>query len=164
MLRMRQRRYFSRDGPSEAGEFTRDGHDDLVGGQLPGGQPTKARAQACLRLPGDVGHGFGQVTHTACDDGISMGVADPQRVRSILEQGGWSGIEIRPLDIPCAMPEAELERYFTRLGPLGRVIGQVEPPVRDRLIEAVRAAFDRYLHQGEVRFTAACWQIAGRAV
>ncbi|KRC78993.1 class I SAM-dependent methyltransferase [Sphingomonas sp. Root241] len=92
-----------------------------------------------------------------------FGFADPERVRSILEQGGWSGIEIRPLDIPCAMPETELERYFTRLGPLGRVIGQVEPPVRDHLIEAVRAAFDGYVYQGEVRFTAACWRIAGHA-
>jgi SAM-dependent methyltransferase len=97
------------------------------------------------------------------DEPGQFGFADPERVRYILEQGGWSGIEIRPLDIPCAMPETELERYFTRLGPLGRVIGQVEPPVRDRLIEAVRPAFDRYLHQKEVRFTAACWQIAGRA-
>jgi SAM-dependent methyltransferase len=97
------------------------------------------------------------------DEPGQFGFADPERVRSILEQGGWSGIEIRPLDVPCAMPETELERYFTRLGPLGRVIGQVEPPVRDQLIKTVRGAFDRYLHQGEVRFIAACWQIAGRA-
>lgn len=97
------------------------------------------------------------------DEPGQFGFADPERVRYILEQGGWSGIEIRPLDVPCAMREAELERYFTRLGPLGRVIGQVEAPMRDRLIETVRAAFDRYLHRGEVRFTAACWQIAARA-
>ena len=92
-----------------------------------------------------------------------FGFADPERVRFILEQSGWSGVEIRPLDIPCAMPEAELERYFTRLGPLGRVIDQVDAAIRERLVEVVRAAFQPYVHEGEVRFTAACWRIAGFA-
>jgi len=30
-------------------------------------------------------------------------------------------------------------------------------------IEAVRPAFDRYVHGGEVRFTAACWMVSARA-
>lgn len=92
-----------------------------------------------------------------------FGFADPDHVRAILEQGGWRNIEIHALDVPCAMPEAELERYFTRLGPLGRVLDQVDTLLRARLIETVRAAFEPYVRQGEVRFTAACWRIGGRA-
>ena len=30
-------------------------------------------------------------------------------------------------------------------------------------IEAVRPAFDRYVHGDEVRFTAACWMVSARA-
>lgn len=92
-----------------------------------------------------------------------FGFADPDHVGAILEQGGWRDIAMDPLDVACAMSDGELERYFTRLGPLGRVLDQVDAPLRERLVETVRAAFDRYVHEGEVRFTAACWRIAGRA-
>jgi hypothetical protein len=30
-------------------------------------------------------------------------------------------------------------------------------------VEAVRPAFDRYVHGDEVRFTAACWMVSARA-
>jgi hypothetical protein len=34
---------------------------------------------------------------------------------------------------------------------------------RAQVIEAVRPAFDRYVHGDEVRFTAACWMVSARA-
>lgn len=40
--------------------------------------------------------------------------ANDQRVRGILRDRGWNGIELRPLDIACAMPQRELVGYFTR--------------------------------------------------
>lgn len=92
-----------------------------------------------------------------------FGFADPDRVRAILGGGGWRDITIRPLDVRCVMPETELVRYFTRLGPLGRVIDQVDASTRERIVETVRAAFEPYVHKGEVRFTAACWRIDARA-
>ena len=36
--------------------------------------------------------------------------------------------------------------------------------IRARVIETVRAAFDPYVHGSEVRFTAACWMVSGRAL
>ena len=48
------------DGPDEAAQLARNGHDDLVGHQAPGGKPAEARAQARLRGPRDVGHRLGQ--------------------------------------------------------------------------------------------------------
>jgi ubiquinone/menaquinone biosynthesis C-methylase UbiE len=88
--------------------------------------------------------------------------ADQHRIRHILEESGWAKIEIRPLDVTCAFPEAELIRYLTRLGPLGRILQNVDEQSRNRIIETVRPAFDAYVHGAEVRFNAACWMVSAR--
>ncbi|MEZ5404407.1 MAG: class I SAM-dependent methyltransferase [Bryobacteraceae bacterium] len=88
--------------------------------------------------------------------------ADAERVRGILERSGWVGIEIEPIDIDCCLPEPELVHYFTRLGPVGRVLDGVEASKRAETIERVRAAFEPYVHGDEVRFLAACWMIRAR--
>lgn len=90
--------------------------------------------------------------------------ADRQRVRAILEEGGWGEIDIRPIDVPCALPEKELVGYLTRLGPVGLVLQEADERTRTRIVETVRAAFDPYVHGDEVRFTAACWMVGARAV
>ncbi len=45
--------------------------------------------------------------------------ADQARVRRILEEGGWTGIDLQPLDVECVLPEQVLNVYLTRLGPVG---------------------------------------------
>ncbi|RDJ99061.1 class I SAM-dependent methyltransferase [Paraburkholderia lacunae] len=89
--------------------------------------------------------------------------ADRQRVSSILEASGWAGIDIRPLDVECTMPEKELVGYFARLGPVGRILQEADQRTRTQVIETVRAAFAPYVHGTEVRYTAACWMICARA-
>jgi SAM-dependent methyltransferase len=89
--------------------------------------------------------------------------ADPHRVSRILEQSGWSGIDLERIDIPCTFPERELVAYFTRFGPLARILPDVDEQTRARVIDTVRPAFDSYVHGAEVRFTAACWMIRARA-
>lgn len=89
--------------------------------------------------------------------------ADAGHVGGILSQSGWDDIEIERCDVACTMPEPELVRYLTRLGPLGLVLEQLEPPLRSQVIEAVRAAFEPFVHGTEVRFEAACWDIGARA-
>ncbi|HEY7293194.1 MAG TPA: class I SAM-dependent methyltransferase [Vicinamibacterales bacterium] len=89
-------------------------------------------------------------------------LADEPRVREILERSGWMSVELRPLDIPCTMPENALVSYLTRFGPVGRALMQMDAPSRDRIVEAVRPAFDSYVDGADVRFTAACWMIAAR--
>ena len=76
-----------------------------------------------------------------------------------LAESGWDGIDIRPVDVDCAMTEADHRRYITRLGPLGRVFGTLEPEVQARVRDAMHAAFAPFTRDGEVRFTAACWMI-----
>jgi SAM-dependent methyltransferase len=90
--------------------------------------------------------------------------ADRRRVERILTESGWGEIDIRPVDVPCTLPEAGLERYFTRLGPLGRVLPAVDEGTRTKIVETVRAAFQPYVRGAEVSFTAACWLVDARAI
>jgi SAM-dependent methyltransferase len=88
-----------------------------------------------------------------------FGFADAAYVREILEKSGWKQIEIQPIDVACSFPEGELERYFTKLGPLGVALHDADAPTKAKIIETVRAAFSPYIHDGEVRFNAACWMV-----
>ena len=85
--------------------------------------------------------------------------ADSPRVRGILEESGWSEIDIQPIDVACVFPEKELVTYFTRFGPIGRLFPELDEHTRARVIDIVRPAFDPYVHGTEVRFNAACWMI-----
>jgi ubiquinone/menaquinone biosynthesis C-methylase UbiE len=89
--------------------------------------------------------------------------ADSNRVARILEQSGWTDIDIRPLDVQCTFAEADLVRYITRLGPVGRLLRDADDATKARVLAVVRPAFDPYVHGATVRFDAACWKISGRA-
>ena len=88
--------------------------------------------------------------------------ADRARVERILDESGWTAIDIRPVDFPCTLPERDLVPYFTQLGPVGLVLGEVDDATRARVIDTVRTAFDPFVHGSEVRFTAACWTVEAR--
>jgi ubiquinone/menaquinone biosynthesis C-methylase UbiE len=89
--------------------------------------------------------------------------ADAARVRRILEESGWSDIDLKPLDVECAMPAKALDLYLARLGPVGAMLQEADEATRARVFGVVRAAFDPYVHGDEVRFTAACWMVNARA-
>ncbi|MFD0307786.1 class I SAM-dependent methyltransferase [Streptomyces sp. NPDC127119] len=97
------------------------------------------------------------------DEPGQFAFAAPDRVRRVLEESGWTGVDIQPLDVDCTLPESELVPYFTRLGPLGLVLREADERTRTDLVETVRAAFDPYVQGAEVRFTAACWTVGARA-
>jgi SAM-dependent methyltransferase len=98
------------------------------------------------------------------DEPGQFAFGDRRRVTAILEASGWTAIEVRPLDLEVSMPEAELEGYFTRFGPLGRMLNTLDHDQRDRAIARVRAAFQEFVQGNEVRFTAACWDVSARGV
>ena len=89
--------------------------------------------------------------------------ADPGHVHRILDEAGWTQIDLQPIDIVCSIPEQQLVPYLSRLGPVGLTLQQTDEPLRTQVIEAVRAAFDPYVQGAEVRYTAACWIVAARA-
>ncbi|MEC3957008.1 methyltransferase domain-containing protein [Nocardia sp. CDC153] len=90
-------------------------------------------------------------------------LADREYVTEILAGGGWVDIDVRPLDVECTMPERDLTPYISRLGPVGLALLEVDDATRAKVIEAIRPAFDPYIHGDEVRFTAACWLLTGHA-
>ncbi len=89
--------------------------------------------------------------------------ADSDRVRAILDDSGWTAIQIRPLDVDCVLPEADLVPYLTGLGPVGSALRDADDRTRAHVIDTVRPAFDPYVHGADVRFTAACWMVGARA-
>lgn len=88
---------------------------------------------------------------------------DPDRVRTLLADSGWQQIQLQPLDVVCRFPEAGLVPYLSRLGPVGTALGQVGEATRARIIDITRAAFEPFVHNGEVRFDAACWMVCAQA-
>jgi SAM-dependent methyltransferase len=97
------------------------------------------------------------------DEPGQFAFADADRVRRMLAEGGWAGIDIRPIDVECAFPERELVPYFTRLGTVGLALPGTDERTRARVVDTVRAAFDPFVHGAEVRFTAACWMVGADA-
>lgn len=89
-------------------------------------------------------------------------LADPDRVREVLAESGWSDIDIRPIDVSCAMPESDLVPYLIWLGPVGLMLQDADEPTRARVVDTLRAAFAPYVRGGEVRFDAACWHVSAR--
>jgi SAM-dependent methyltransferase len=89
--------------------------------------------------------------------------ADPARVHDILSAAGWSAVELRPLDVECSLSASELDDYMTRLGPIARLLPDLDDSVRSRVLAAMRTGFAPYMHANEARYTAACWMIAAHA-
>lgn len=98
------------------------------------------------------------------DEPGQFAFADQNRVFSILDESGWAGMSMKPIDVSCILPEKELVNYFTRLGPVGRVLQDADDPTRAQVIQTVRAAFDPYVYGDEVRFTAACSLVSAQPI
>ena len=72
-------------------------------------------------------------------------------------------MDVRPVDVVCTLPESELVRYITWLGPVGLALQKADESTRARVVATVRAAFEPYVQDAEVRFIAACWMAGARA-
>ncbi|OHV49084.1 class I SAM-dependent methyltransferase [Pseudofrankia sp. BMG5.36] len=90
-------------------------------------------------------------------------LARADRVRRILDESGWTNIDIQPIDVECVLPETELVRYLTLLGPVGRALQGADERTRAQVVETARAAFGPYQRGAEIRFTAACWMVGAHA-
>ena len=92
-----------------------------------------------------------------------FGLADEALSADILAQSGWRGVAISKVDRICAFPESALTHYLTWMGPVGRLLQKTDGPMRARILETVRPAFDGFVQDGEVRFAAACWMLEASA-
>jgi SAM-dependent methyltransferase len=89
--------------------------------------------------------------------------ADADRVRRILKEAGWGGIDLQPLDVECTLPVKALHLYVTRLGPVGMMLQSADEATRTQVTETVLGAFKPYVRGTDVRFTAACWMVSARS-
>ena len=89
--------------------------------------------------------------------------ADPRRVERILAESGWTDVAIEPVDVGCGFPADQLARWFTQLGPLGRVLHDADAKTRSRIVESILPAYDAYVHGDDIRFDAAAWLVVARA-
>ena len=111
-----------------------------------------AAERSASAVVGDLGRGG--------DDGPGQfGFASAARVKGILEASGWTSVEVRPVDVACSLPLAQLPVYVTRMGPYGRVRGTLDEAARAAADAAVLAAFDAFVAGDEVRFTSAFWRV-----
>src|SRR5690606_30563859 len=94
--------------------------------------------------------------------------ADRDRFRDILEQAGYSGIEIEPFDASLTIGsgpdpvESALEQTM-EIGPLSRAIKTLPEENRMRVLEAVPDALVREVANGEVRLDGAVWLVPAKA-
>jgi ubiquinone/menaquinone biosynthesis C-methylase UbiE len=88
--------------------------------------------------------------------------ADADRIASVLESAGWTDIDITPIDVECTLAEQELVPYLTHMGPVGQVLHGSDEQTRSRVVAAIRPAYEQFVHDGEVRYTAACWSASAR--
>ena len=88
-----------------------------------------------------------------------FGFEDDAYVHDILQKSGWQDIAIEAEDIACRFPAGDLDLFLNRLGPLPRLLDANPQADRDTVLTAVKAAYQRFIKDGDVRYTAACWSI-----
>lgn len=89
--------------------------------------------------------------------------ADGERVRRILDAAGWTDIDLRPVDIPTEVAEADVMAYVTRLGPVGQALREADAATGEAVTAALREGIAPYVQDGAARFTLACWLATARA-
>ena len=91
-----------------------------------------------------------------------FGLAEPARIEAIFAGTGWQDVRWTPHEIPCSFPRADLDTFIRRVGPVARLMGDSEEAERERIVDAIRPAFDPFIEGDKVRVTAGCWMIEGR--
>ncbi|OBF59887.1 hypothetical protein A5787_20915 [Mycobacterium sp. 852002-50816_SCH5313054-b] len=85
----------------------------------------------------------------AADGPGQFSFADPQRVAAILDAGGWADVDLQPIDVECTLPGPELIGFIRQLGTVGLALQGKDERTRAQVIDAVRPAFDPFVHGTE---------------
>jgi SAM-dependent methyltransferase len=90
-------------------------------------------------------------------------LADPDRVRDILERAGFAAIEITARDELVGSGDLDsMLAVCTRVGPLGKILRE-NPELRAAALPAVRSALAEHDGPDGIRLNAATWVVAARA-
>lgn len=95
-------------------------------------------------------------------------LCEPQRVRTVLGDAGFSGVELDDVRREVVVSEAGMDGFVQGLSRMGAVREQLElfaddPAMRERILEAVRDELSRRLDGGELRLTSAAWVVSALA-
>ena len=95
----------------------------------------------------------------------SFAFADPERVRTILESGGFGEIEIKPFDGLMhlgALDDAAFLATFV-IGPLSRALESADQELRQRAFDMIKSALAKHETQDGVNLGMACWLVGAKA-
>jgi SAM-dependent methyltransferase len=92
-----------------------------------------------------------------------FGFARAERMTDILAQAGWAEVNIRPLDMPGTLEAHDLDVYAANMGPAALRLHALDEAARAPIRQALRRAFDPYVHDGVARFDMACWLVTAIA-
>ena len=91
--------------------------------------------------------------------------ADPDRLRAVLEAGGFRDVEVEPLDL-VAGEYASGEEYWAFMrdiaAPINALYEQIPPAERPDVDAEIRAAAERYRAGGKIVVRGTTWIAAGR--
>lgn len=92
--------------------------------------------------------------------------SDPDRIRTILVQAGFSVPRIEPYDGVMNMgPDLDTAAAHTlRIGPLSRALGDADAAARQKIVIVVKDAFQPFItRDGDIAPPTACWLVEARA-
>jgi SAM-dependent methyltransferase len=84
---------------------------------------------------------------------------DADYVGDILTQAGFDNVQATPLEHPLSLGEdaSVAAEFITRIGPVSRVLVDLDQAVRDDLMNEVRTALQSHQSDRGVELGAACW-------
>lgn len=88
--------------------------------------------------------------------------AERDRVRSILQESGWSNVEINTFDIDLNLPGEttdEAAGFMIKMGPLGRVLAETELDLENIQTRLSQALEDYVDAEGRVSVAGSAWII-----
>lgn len=144
---------------------------NLASALLPGGRLVflcwqAAAANAWVATAGRAVQPFLPVPETRPDPQAPgpFAFADPDYVRDILQSAGLSEISIEPvtarLNLGATLDEAIALQG--EIGPMARVLAELEDQHRDEALAAARQALEAHLTDSGVLLNAACWLVSAR--
>lgn len=94
-----------------------------------------------------------------------MAFADPDRVRGILSDAGWSAIEFEPFDFAMVAgsgedPVEDAVAYFSVIGPVAAAMAEMPPAEKDAFRDRLRSFVAPRQVDGVVAFGAGAWIVS----
>jgi SAM-dependent methyltransferase len=93
--------------------------------------------------------------------------ADPERVRGILTDSGFAGVELKPFNIDMLFGDRDSLREnvveLLGIGPVARLLADASPETRAAVVDSVVEALEPFYTDGALRMPASVWLVTAVA-